>query len=53
VVEELVQVRVGAGIVCDLEERHEDIVEDLAEVLDQLVCFEYITGGLEIKRKTN
>ena len=37
------QVRVRVGIVGDLEQRHEDVVENLTEVGDDLVRFEDIT----------
>ncbi len=43
VVQELVQVGMRARVHGHLEQGHEDVVQDLAEVLYQLVRFEYVT----------
>ncbi len=45
VIQELVQVRVRARVHRHLEQGHEDVVQDLAEALDELVRFEDVTSN--------
>lgn len=40
--QELVKVRMWIGIVCDFEQRHENVVKNLIEILYELIGFENI-----------